>query len=95
MRPEDKTLEAHNVVTPKPKVVAIPRPAADGVIALLEDWLEQAKAGDIRGIALIAVFHNGDVESDFDGLTTGLEMIGAIEHVKLDLYNMVQPVDDE
>lgn len=94
MRPEDQAPEVHDVVTPRPKVVALKQPAMEGVIELLEDWLEQARSGDIRGIALIAVFRDGTVESDFEGLTNGLEMIGAIEHVKLDLYNMVQPEEE-
>lgn len=81
-------------VTPRPKVVKLdPNP---GIVELLEDWLEQAQDGGIRGIALIAVFNNGEVESDFEGLTNGLEMIGAIEHVKMDLFNVVSPeVEDE
>ncbi len=60
----------------------------DRLIVMLEDALERAKAGELKGVAIISIMSDGCV---LDGWSSGdysrYAMLGGIESLKLDFMN--------
>lgn len=65
---------------------SVPSPGAPdaNIVSLLEEWLEWAKAGDVRAIAIAGLFSDGTGTHAFVGRVGG-PLIGAVELMKLDI----------
>jgi hypothetical protein len=84
MRPEDEAPKAHDAITPKPKVVALPPPDNRETVELLEGWLARAKTGEIQGVMMLANLTGNEFDA---GWSVGdhLLRLGMLERLKYDL----------
>jgi hypothetical protein len=56
--------------------------ANDACIATLERWLEMARSGEVIGVAVIGLCHDGLARQAAGGKIGGYSMIGALEVVR-------------
>lgn len=54
-------------------------------IALLADWLEMARSGEIIGVVAVGLSHDGCGQWALGGMVGGYSMLGALEIAKADL----------
>ena len=57
-------------------------------IALLEEWLEMAKAGEIVGVAMAGLCRDNCARNALAGMVGGYSMIGALETAKAELIDV-------
>lgn len=57
-------------------------------IAALTEWLEMARAGEIVGVVMAALHHDGLGSFAICGTVGGYSMIGALEIAKADLVEI-------
>lgn len=57
------------------------------LIQLLEDFLKDAKLGDITSIAIVAGHHDGCSSYAWSGLINARPIIGAMEEMKFDILS--------
>lgn len=81
-------------VTPKSKIVELKWPSNEDLVSMLEDWLEDAKAGSLRGAVIVGIYQDNTVESDFSGMANGLQTVGALEVAKQDLLESLKPEEE-
>ncbi len=56
----------------------------------LEKLLDEAKSGELQGIAFAAMYSTGEFKTDWDGTATALPMMGAIAMLS---YAFSQAID--
>ena len=59
-------------------------------IETIERWLEQARAGEIVGVALAGLGHDGFSQYSVAGKVGGYSMIGALEVAKAELLDIAR-----
>ncbi len=57
-------------------------------IAVLEGWLEMARSGEVVGVALVGLCHDGASRYAVAGKCGGYGMIGALEMARADLVEV-------
>jgi len=64
------------------------RERSEACVATLRRYLEMAEAGEISGVALVGLYHDGAACWHLGGRVGGYSMLGALEMVRSDLVEV-------
>lgn len=60
--------------------------AVDSVVRQLEQWLEKARAGEIEGIAVAALYSDGACGCGFSETTSYFRLLGAVTDLQMTYF---------
>jgi len=70
-----------------------PRPLGEDIVALLEEWLDHARAGKLSSIAIAGVFRDGNTGRAWSELHSISAQIGAIALMQADIIATATPLE--